>query len=48
MLIINSISNGLTMMSVPVNWREAFNGIILIAAILIDSIRVRRRELLKA
>ncbi|MCL5072777.1 MAG: ABC transporter permease [Actinobacteria bacterium] len=48
LLIINSISNGLTMMSVPVNWREAFNGIILIAAILIDSIRVRRRELLKA
>ena len=48
LLIINSISNGLTMMSVPVNWREAFNGIILIAAILIDSVRVRRRELLKA
>lgn len=48
LLIINSISNGLTMMSVPVNWREAFNGVVLIAAILIDSIRVRRRELLKA
>jgi len=48
LLIINSISNGLTMMSVPVNWREAFNGIILIAAILIDSVRVKRRELLKA
>ena len=48
LIIINSISNGLTMISVPINWREAFNGIILIAAILIDSIRVRRRELLKA
>jgi ribose transport system permease protein len=48
LLIINSISNGLTMMSVPVNWREAFNGIILITAILIDSVRVKRRELLKA
>jgi len=48
LLIINSISNGLTMMSVPNNWREAFNGFILIASILIDSIRVRRRELLKA
>jgi ribose transport system permease protein len=48
LLIINSISNGLTMMSVPVNWREAFNGVVLIVAILIDSIRVRRRELLKA
>ncbi|MCE5329205.1 ABC transporter permease [bacterium] len=48
LLIINSISNGLTMISVPINWREAFNGIILIAAILIDSIRVKRRELLKA
>ncbi len=48
LIIINSISNGLTMMSVPVNWREAFNGIILIAAILIDSVRVKRRELLKA
>ncbi|MBN1298398.1 MAG: ABC transporter permease [Actinobacteria bacterium] len=48
LLIINSIANGLTMIDVPVFWREAFNGIILIAAILIDSIRVRRRELLKA
>jgi len=48
LLIINSISNGLTMISIPINWREAFNGIILIAAILIDSIRVRKRELLKA
>ncbi len=48
LLIINSISNGLTMIDIPVFWREAFNGIILIAAILIDSIRVKRRELLKA
>lgn len=48
LLIISSISNGLTMVNVEVYWREAFNGIILIAAILIDSIRVRKRELLKA
>jgi len=47
-LIIGSISNGLSLVDVPVDWREAFQGIILIAAILVDSIRVRRRELLKA
>ncbi len=48
LLVINSIANGLTMIDIPVFWREAFNGVILITAILIDSIRVRRRELLKA
>ena len=47
-LILGSISNGLALINVPINWREAFQGIILIAAILVDSIRVRRRELLKA
>jgi len=46
--IIGSISNGLALIDVPVQWREAFQGIILIIAILVDSIRVRRRELLKA
>jgi ribose transport system permease protein len=46
--ILGSISNGLALIRVPVDWREAFQGIILITAILIDSIRVRRRELLKA
>lgn len=47
-LILCSISNGLALVGIPINWREAFQGIILIAAILVDSIRVRRRELLKA
>jgi ribose transport system permease protein len=46
-LIIGSISNGLALIDVPINWRDAFTGIILIAAILIDSIRVSRRERLR-
>ena len=46
-LIIGSISNGLALIDIPINWREAFTGIILIGAILIDSIRVSRRERLK-
>jgi ribose transport system permease protein len=47
-LILGSISNGLALADVPIEWREAFQGMILIIAILIDSVRVRRRELLKA
>ena len=46
--ILGSISNGLALTDVPIDWREAFQGAILIAAILIDSIRVRREQLLKA
>ena len=46
-LIIGSISNGLALIDIPINWRDAFTGGILIAAILIDSIRVARRERLK-
>jgi len=46
-LIIGSISNGLALIDIPINWRDAFTGIILIAAILIDSFRVSRRERLK-
>jgi len=46
-LIIGSISNGLALIDVPIAWRDAFTGIILIAAILIDSIRVSKRERLK-
>lgn len=48
MLIITSIANGLTLANVPINWRDSFEGAILILAILIDSVRVRRRELLLA
>ena len=47
-LILGSISNGLALTNVPIDWREAFQGIILIAAILIDSIRIRREQLLRA
>ena len=47
-LILGSIANGLALADVPIEWRDAFQGLILILAILIDSIRVRRRELLKA
>lgn len=46
-LIIGAISNGLALIDVPINWRDAFTGIILIGAILIDSIRVARRERLR-
>lgn len=46
-LIIGSISNGLALIDIPINWREAFVGIILIGAILIDSIRVARKGRLK-
>jgi ribose transport system permease protein len=47
-LILGSISNGLALVNIPINWREAFQGIILIAAILVDSIRIKRRLLLVA
>ncbi len=47
-LILGSISNGLALTNVPIDWREAFQGIILIAAILIDSVRIRREQLLRA
>ena len=47
-IILGFISNGLSIIDVPITWREAFQGIILIVAILIDSVRVRRRELLRA
>lgn len=46
--ILGSISNGLALINVPINWREAFQGMILIIAILVDSIRVKRRILLKS
>lgn len=41
-LLITSISNGLTLLGIPINWRDAFEGGLLILAILVDSIRVRR------
>jgi ribose transport system permease protein len=46
-LIMGSISNGLALIDVPINLRTAFTGIILIGAILIDSIRVMRKERLR-
>jgi ribose transport system permease protein len=42
-LIVASISNGLVLAGVEINWREAFIGIILIGAILIDAIMTKRR-----
>jgi len=45
--IIGSIANGLALIGMPLNWREAIHGGILIMAILIDSFRLRRRELLR-
>jgi ribose transport system permease protein len=40
--IYGSISNGLTVVGVPVPWRETFLGLILISAILIDAIKYER------
>jgi ribose transport system permease protein len=47
-LILGSIANGLSLSKVPIEWRDAFEGLILIIAIMVDSIRVRRRMLLRA
>lgn len=47
-LILGSISNGLALVGIPIEWREAFQGTILIIAILIDSIRVKKRMQLQA
>jgi len=41
-LILGSISNGLALIDVPVTWREAIEGFLLILAITIDSIRNSR------
>lgn len=46
--ILGSIANGLSLSRVPIEWRNAFEGLILITAIMVDSIRVRRRALLRA
>jgi ribose transport system permease protein len=40
--IYGSISNGLTVVGVPVPWRETFLGLILIFAILLDAIKYER------
>ncbi len=42
LLILGSLSNGLTLINMPINWRDFFEGGILLLAIIIDSIRVRR------
>jgi hypothetical protein len=36
---IGSISNGLALIDIPINWRDAFIGIILIVAISVDSLQ---------
>lgn len=40
--IYGSISNGLTVVGVPVPWRETFLGVILIFAILLDALKYAR------
>jgi ribose transport system permease protein len=42
-LIIGSISNGLALVDIPINWRDAFIGMILIVAILVDSVKLQLR-----
>jgi ribose/xylose/arabinose/galactoside ABC-type transport system permease subunit len=46
--ILGSIINILTLANVPIIWRDFFHGIVLILAIVIDRIRVRRGELSQA
>ena len=41
-LVITTLSNGLTLLNVPINWRDAFEGTLLIGSIILDSVRVRR------
>jgi len=41
LLIIGSLSNGLTMINMPIYWRDFFEGSILLLAIIIDSFRVK-------
>jgi ribose transport system permease protein len=43
-LIIGSISNGLALVDIPINWRDAFIGMILIVAILVDSVKLQLRS----
>ena len=43
-LIIGSISNGLALIDIPINWRDAFIGMILIVAILVDSVKLQLRS----
>jgi ribose transport system permease protein len=39
--IVGSISNGLALIDVPINWRDAVIGAILVIAILVDSLKHR-------
>ena len=43
-LIIGSISTGLALIDVPINWRDAFIGMILMVAILVDSIKLQLKN----
>jgi ribose/xylose/arabinose/galactoside ABC-type transport system permease subunit len=45
-LILGSLTNGLTFINMPLNWRDFFEGAILIGAIILDSRRARRTELI--
>jgi len=44
-LIIGSISNGLALIDIPINWRDAFIGFILISGILVDSVQHQMKTL---
>lgn len=42
LLILGSMSNGLTLINMPNYWRSFFDGSVLLLAIIVDSLRVRR------
>lgn len=42
-LILGSLTNGLTLINVPIHWRDFFEGAILLLAIIIDATRVRKK-----
>ena len=45
-LILGSLTSGLTFINMPLNWRDFFEGAILIVFIILDSRRARRTELI--
>jgi ribose/xylose/arabinose/galactoside ABC-type transport system permease subunit len=44
-LIMGSLTNGLTLINMPIFWRYAFEGCVLMFAIILDSLRTRRTQL---
>ena len=46
LLILTVIQNGMVLMNLPIFWRYVARGVILIAALLIDALKTRQREVM--